>query len=123
MKDWEYQELVDALDRSYQRNLDQGTSIYHAIGYTSNDFIFYPEIENVVPNLITLVHTINLRVDKLGKVYAPTLEYFRKQLSLLSEELLDEELKPSEKVLFKQSLYKLQEKLKTAEITLIANPE
>ncbi len=116
MKNWTYNELIACINNNFQSQIDQGLSISDAIGLVSSDFWFYPENECVIENLINIIRTLNLCIKHLGCVNEKSVAVYHKQLNLLTDELLNAQLREEEVILLKQSAIDLNEKLKNVEI-------
>ncbi len=116
MKNWSYKELIDTIKESYYDLLNQSERPDQAISRVFEDFYFYPEIENRVENLITSISTINLRLENLGYVYHPEVEFLNKQLEVVTDNMLEKELSIEEMKDLKQELSSFFDKLDTIEI-------
>jgi len=116
MKNWEYKELIAALNESYSNLLIQNEEPNQAVSRVFEDFYFYPEEENRVENLITTMNTVRLRIENLGFAYYQETEFLKKQSKIVSDELLQKELNKEEVKDLKKELSKLFEKLNLIEI-------
>ncbi|TPN89230.1 Imm3 family immunity protein [Aquimarina algicola] len=119
MRYWKYQELVDSINESYLLGLDQNRSIQQSIAGVSEDFWFYPEDENIVTNLITLIQVLDLSIENMNGVYQGTIKVFENQLKLITDELLYKELDNTEVDLIKLSILDIQERIKTTNIIFL----
>lgn len=116
MKNWNYNELIETIKESYELGLEQGRSEAQAIGGVSEDFFFYPEEDNIVENLITLTQILKLSMEYLNYVTEGTIDIFRKQLALVTDDVLNRELMPEEVIALKTELYYLLRKIELVEI-------
>lgn len=116
MKNWNYKELVEAIEESYELGLDQGRSDQQAIGGVSEDFFFYPIEENLVENLVSLTQILKLCIRHLNYIFEGTKNTFEEQFSLVSEELLSRELTQVEIKELKSEIDYVMSHLKVVEI-------
>jgi hypothetical protein len=116
MKNWEYFELIATYYRTYFALIEQGVNTIEANNRVIDDFYFFPENENVLSNLISLIQNINIQVSLFKKVYKSSANTFLSQLQLVNNELLSQELNNKEVEHLKESIKELKAKLKTIEL-------
>nr|WP_299172746.1 Imm3 family immunity protein [uncultured Allomuricauda sp.] len=116
MKNWNYEELVNEINESYKLGLEQGRDKLQSIGCVSEDYFFYPEDENLVENLISLIETIKLCIEHLNYVFNTTIEIFQKQKSLINKEFLSSELTSDEVEKLNSDIIQIDKKLKTLQV-------
>jgi hypothetical protein len=113
MKNWKYNELIATYYNAYFSLVEQGVDIDQANNRNVDDFWFYPEEENIVPNLISIILYLKIQISFFKKVQLISIELFNKQLSLINEEILNGELDLEEIELLKESIEEIQIKLRT----------
>lgn len=116
MNNWSYKELIESINTCFKEQLLQGLSTIDAIGITSENFMFYPFENNKVENLITLIETIFLCLDNLNFVYKITVEKYKLQKTLLTEEEIRKDLLDDEFDLLMFRIGQLELKLIESEI-------
>jgi len=116
MKNWNYQELINAIDETFNDQLLQGLKPWEALGVTSENFIFYPLEDYKVENFITLVQSIFLSIKHLKFVYATNLEKYNNQKKLLTKEELKKNLLQQEYDLFITQIGELELLLASSDI-------
>ncbi|AIY12339.1 Imm3 family immunity protein [Cellulophaga baltica] len=119
MNNWNYKELLEAINETYEDQILQGLSPLEAIGVTSENFIFHPLEDNRVENFITLLETIFLCLNNLNFVYATTVNKYNKQKAILSDKFLKDDLLESDYNLLLRRIGELELQLANSEIKTI----
>lgn len=114
MKNWKYNELVATYYNAYFSTIEQGATIDEANNINIDNFWFYPEEENIVSNLISIMLYLKIEISFSKKIHTTSIEIFNKQLSLINEEMLNKELVLEEIELFKEFVEDIQIKLRTS---------
>lgn len=117
MKNWDYFELIATYYRAYFALVEQGINVIEANNRIIDDFYSYPENENILSNLISIIQNINIQVCLSKRVFKGSVEVFNRQLHLINDELLIQELSTKEVEHLKESIEELQVKLKTTELS------
>ena len=116
MKNWNYFELVATYYIAYFALIEQGVNVIEANDRIIDDFYFYPEDENVLSNLISIIQNITIQLCLLKKVHKSSIDAFQKQLLLLNNDVLNQELNAKEYEHLKESIEELLIKLRTIDI-------
>ena len=116
MKNWNYKELVDSIESSYEEYISLGENPDHALARIFEDYYFYPEKSHIVENLITAVHTSKLRIEKLGFAYITEINFLKSYIEkYITDSLLFSELQKEESTNLKAEVNDLLEKFKIIE--------
>lgn len=120
MKDWEFKELVDAIDESFNSYIEEGQSSLDAGSCTIDDFWYFNKSSECVENLVIVTSTL-LHLIKHQRVFIGTKKLFEKTLNSVSSNTI-------KSMLIEDEILSLDLMIKSVEgqmskVELIYNPE
>ena len=86
MQDWEYNELIECINETFNDYKDKGYSNLDAGSYTIEDYWYNKEDQNVIENLIIITNILKILLEDNNRVFIGTIDLFEKILSIVSFE-------------------------------------
>ena len=118
MKDWEYNELFDAIQESYEELLDEDRGYRYAIAKLADEFDNLGKIEDVIVD--TAIGEIAIGHDK---VFVGRIEVITKRLSMFNPQEAEDELTLEEIKDLSRRINKVIDGLKNVEVDYNASAE
>lgn len=120
MKDWEFKELVDAIDECFSNYILDGQSELDAGSCTIDDFWYFNKTTECVENLVIVSSTL-LNLIKHNRVFIGTKKLFENTLDSVSDKTIESVLTKEEVDLL--SLMIENVKIQIANVQLVYDPE
>lgn len=111
MKDWEYNELFDAMQETYEELLDEDRGYRYAIAKLADEFDNLGKIEDVIVD--TAIGEIAIGDEK---VFVGRIEGIKKRLSMFNPQEAEDELTLEEIKDLSRRINKVIEGLRNAEV-------
>lgn len=120
MKDWEFKELVDAIDECFSNYILDGQSELDAGSCTIDDFWYFNKTTECVENLVIVSSTL-LNLIKHNRVFIGTKKLFENTLDSVSDKTIESVLTKEEVDLL--SLMIENVKIQIANVQLVYDSE
>lgn len=96
MGNWKYYELIAAFYRAFISLIAQDVADKKANDRTFDDFWFFPEENNVLVNMVSLVQYINIKIALRDEITDQLIDLFNLQQEKLNALKLEDYLSPEE---------------------------
>lgn len=120
MKEWEFQELIDAVEESFNDYLAKGQSSLDAGSHTIDDFWYFNKSSECVENLI-IVTSILIHLIKYQRVFIGTKNLFESTLESISDSTIKNVLSSIEIKTLNSMIKNVQSQILATQ--LVYNPE
>ena len=111
MEKWKYFELIAFYYRNFFAALQQNKDINLAIQRSFDDYLFEPKEKYKFLYVIISIQDLEIQISMLNKVSKQSVDFYLKQLEIISTENINEYLLPNEVEHLQESILELNCKL------------